>query len=108
MYIPLSDDKHRFVRESIICALEIQDNILVNFFSYNFFSDNFFSDKKSLFLRLFLRLNFVSDQILSRTEFFLRFCLGLQTAVVFRKQSFNLHLSANLSHLMTNIKLIWC
>ena len=27
MYIPLSDDKHRFVRDSSLCALEIQDNI---------------------------------------------------------------------------------
>ena len=57
MYIPLSDDKHRFLRDSSLCALEIRDNVRDNFFPKNFF--------------------------------FLRFCLGLHTAVVFRMQSFN-------------------
>ena len=34
MYIPLSDDKHRFVRDSSLCALEIRDNLFpTKFFS---------------------------------------------------------------------------
>ena len=45
MYMPLSDDKHRFVRDSSLCTLEIQDNF-------------FFRQKN-----LFLGLDFVSDYI---------------------------------------------
>ena len=54
------------------------------FLTIFFFLTKFFSNK-NLFLRFFLRLNFVSDWILSWTEF----CLGLHTTVVFRMQSFN-------------------
>ena len=58
MYVPLGDDKHRFVRDSSFCTLEIQDNI----------RDNFFSDKivfptKNYFMEFCLGLNFVSDYI---------------------------------------------
>ena len=74
MYVPLSGDKHRFVQDSSLCTLEIQDNIRDKFFSDNFFCDNFF-----------LGLNFTSEWILSWTKF----CLGLHAAVVFRTQSFH-------------------
>ena len=57
MYIPLSDDQHRFVRDSSLCALEIRDNVRANFFP-----------TKNLFLEIFLG-----------TEF----CFGLHTAVYF-------------------------
>ena len=72
MYVPLSDDKHWFVQNSSLCAMDIQDNIWDKFFS-----DNFFSDKDFFFL----------DWILSQTEF----CLRLHTAVVFCMQSFNFY-----------------
>ena len=65
MYIPLSDDKHRFVRDSSKSALEIQDNV-----------------QHSFLLTIF----FLTKKFFSRTGF----CLGLHTAVVFRMQSFNL------------------
>ena len=42
MYIQPSDDKHRFVQDSSLCALEIRDNIQDNFFSDTFFPANFF------------------------------------------------------------------
>ena len=73
MYIPLSDDKHRFIRDSSLCALEIQDNFFLTIFSRR----NFFLTGKYF------------SQIFSWTEF----CLGLHAAVVFRKQSFNLIIS---------------
>ena len=54
MNVPLSDDKHWFVQNSSLCAMDIQDNIWDKFFSDNFFSDKDF---------FFLGLNFVSDYI---------------------------------------------
>ena len=59
MCIPLSDDKHRFVRDSSLCALKIQDNVQDKFFSEIFFLTEFFSNKKYF------------SQILSLTEFYL-------------------------------------
>ena len=59
VYIPFSDDKHQFVRDSSLCTLEMRDNVRNNFF-VNFF---FFQQNVSL--------------IFSWTEF----CLGLHTAV---------------------------
>ena len=53
MYIPLSDDKQRFVRDRSLCALEIQQCL-----------NNFFLTK-NLFLGFCLRVNFVSDYILN-------------------------------------------
>ena len=60
MYVPLSDDKHQFVRDSSLCTLEILDNIRDKFFSDNLFSNKFFSNKKYF------------SQIFSWTEFCLR------------------------------------
>ena len=57
MYVLLSDDKHRFVRDSSLCALEILDNVRDNFFSDNFFFQQILSPSKNLFLGL----NFVQS-----------------------------------------------
>ena len=77
--------QYDIVRDSSLCALEIRDNVQDSFFSDNFFFRQIFFLTKNLFLGFFLRMNFVFDWNLSRTEF----CLGLHTAVVFRMQSFN-------------------
>ena len=81
MYIPLSDDKHWFVRD--------------NSKKVPWKSET--TSKTKFSPRHCLRLDFVSDSILSWTEFYLgldlsrtEFCLGLHTAVVFRMQSFNI------------------
>ena len=58
MYIPLSDDKHRFVRDSSLRTLEIRNNV-----RDNFFLTKFFFQQKNIFLGFCLRLNFVSDYI---------------------------------------------
>ena len=59
MYIPFSDDQHRFVLDNSKNALEIQDKIqserkFENFFEQNFFSDKILSPTKEI-------LRFVSD-----------------------------------------------
>ena len=54
--------------------------------------DKFFFAKNLSQTGFYLGLNFVSDWILSRTEYCLGFCLGIHTAVVFRMQSFNCYL----------------
>ena len=36
-YIPLGDNKHQFVRDSSLSALDIQDNVQDKFFSDNIF-----------------------------------------------------------------------
>ena len=95
MYIPLSDDKHRKVRDSSKnhtgnlrqiqskTKCSSRQNSVQEFFSN--------SRKKNFQTEFCLRL------YLSWTEFCLRlnlslteFCLGLHTAVVFRMQSFNI------------------
>ena len=63
MYIPLSDDKHRFVQDSSKSAHWKSETI---FFSDNFCSNNVFFSTKNIFLG---------------------FCLGLHIAVVFHMQS---------------------
>ena len=77
MYIPLSDGKHRFVRDSSKTTLEIWDNI-----QDKIFSDNLFFPTKFYFWQK------IFSQIFSRIEF----CLGLHTAVVFRMQLFNIEI----------------
>ena len=93
MYIPLSDVKHWFVRNSSKKA---------HWKSEKKFSDNFFSNKN-----IFLKLNFVLDWILPRTEFCLGFCLGLHTAVVFRMQSFNLLSNETLNMCFSDTNCYW-
>ena len=68
MYIPLSDDKHRKVRDSSKKRTGNQRQIQSE---TKFSPENFFPNGQG--------------KILSRTAF----CLGLHTAVVFRMQSFN-------------------
>ena len=83
IYIPLSDDKHRKVRDSSKKCLgnprQIQSETKCSPRQnsvWEFFSDG---EKNNFFQTEFcLRLNFVSDWI----------CLGLHTAVVFCMQSF--------------------
>ena len=55
MYVPLSDDKHRFVRDNSKSALESETNSVQDKMQSEKISENFFSDK------IFFRLNFVSD-----------------------------------------------
>ena len=93
MYIPLSDDKHWFVRDSSLCALEIQDNVRDNFFLTIFFEDKNFFQQKIFFSDFFL------DWILSWTGI----CLGLHPTVVFRMQSFNLYLVLHWSNISQDI-----
>ena len=64
MYIPLSDDKHRKVRDCSKNALEIWDKFSLRQNSV----PRIMVGKKS-----FIGMNFVWDWILSRTDF----CLGL-------------------------------
>ena len=40
MYVPFSNDKHQFVRDSSLCTLEMRDNVRDKFFC-QFFSDFF-------------------------------------------------------------------
>ena len=67
MNIPLSDDKHRFVRDSSTKA--------------HWKSETKFSLKQNTRI-------FFSDKIIFMIKNILGFCLGLHTAVVFRVQSF--------------------
>ena len=76
MCIPLSDDKHRKVRDSSKSALEIQDKFSLRKNSVQ----EFFP-----MVRIFFWTEFCLGLYLSWTEF----CLGLHIAVVFRMQSFN-------------------
>ena len=72
--IPLSDDKHRVVRDSSLCTLEIRDNIW----------DKFFSDKKLFSQAEFCHgVDFVSDWISSRITY--RSCISY--AIIFRQVS---------------------
>ena len=75
MYIPLSDDKHRFVRQLTLHTGNLRQHLRQ--FIFLLFLTKFFS-----------RQNFFSG-ILSWTQFCLGFYLGLHTAVVFCMQSFN-------------------
>ena len=86
IYVPLSDDKHQFVRDSSLWALSVWEKIRDKYF----LTKLFFPTKK-FFLGFFLGLHFVSDCILSWTEFCLGFSLGLHTAVVFLLLWFNCH-----------------
>ena len=74
---------YRSVTMSIDCQWQFtfRTGNLRQIFSYNFF----FWQNIFLPTNLFLRLNFISDWLFSRT----RFCLGLHVAAVFRMQSFN-------------------
>ena len=75
MFIPLGDDKHRFVRyNSNESALEIRDKIQSETISENFFSENNFSSKNPPPQK---RKKIGWKKILV-------FCLGLHTTVVFR------------------------
>ena len=83
MYVPLSDDKHQFVRENSKkvhwkseTKFSLRQNLRI------FFRQKFFPDKNSPPPQNLLKKH---SWILSWAEF----CLGLHTAVVFRMQLFN-------------------
>ena len=88
---PLSDDKHRFVRDSSKSTLEIQDKNSVQDKTENFFPDKIFSLIKNFFKEKFSpnkkkkilwKNKFLLEKKLSEKEI-LKFCLGLHAAVVF-------------------------
>ena len=80
MYIPLSDDKHRKVRDSSKkCTGNLRQR--QNAVQDKIQSENFFRWSEFFFFQS----EFCLGLNLSRTEF----CFGLHTAVVFRMQSFN-------------------
>ena len=71
-YMPLSDDKHRFVRDTYFAHWKSETTSETFFFS----GQNFFPDKKFFPDKIYF------SRVVSRTEF----CLGLHAAV-FRMQS---------------------
>ena len=96
MYIPLSDDKHRFVQDSSKKAhWKSETKFIPRENLRNIFSDKFFFKDKKKFLTKILLEKFSWEKKIIAKEFCrkknLEFCLGLHTAVVFRMQSFNFY-----------------
>ena len=81
MYVPHSDDRHQFVRDSSKSTLEIRDNVQDKIQSEkkseNFFSDKFFFQRRCFFLtKFFFKENFFSAIFFPKKIFFAtkKFC----------------------------------